>query len=219
MSVPDAWICPAPGLDRGANPINPKTRKRRTMMKRGRFLGGMLIGLLILLGLALTGCGGGEATDPAKSREAAILEGAVFVDFEGNEVQLADYAGKFVLIDFWETWCGPCLQVFPAMQQLREEYPEDFVMLAVTVGMSDTKEDALGFIEENEYDFTWLYDENEVFVELGAQGIPFKAYIGPDGEVIDIEMGSRGKEGDYNVAKAKIMKAFAEGSDADAETE
>ena len=213
---------------RGASPINPKqnTRQyneeyneesetRKTMRNTVRNTGYGLIWMLAVLGLAMAGCGGGEATDKAESREAAILEAAVFVDFEGNEVRLADYEGKFVLIDFWETWCGPCLQVFPAMQQLREEYPEDFVMLAVTVGMSDTKEDALGFIAENEYDFTWLYDENEVFVELGGQGIPFKAYVGPDGELLDVEMGSRGKEGDYNVAKAKIMKAF----DADTETE
>lgn len=181
-------------------------------------LNGSLLGLFFFGLIGLAGCaGGGEQGEKvSESREAGIIERAVFTDFEGNEVRTADFEGKFILVDFWETWCGPCLQVFPAMQQLREEYPEDFVMMAVTVGMSDSKEDALGFIEENEYDFLWLYDENEVFMDLGAQGIPFKAYIGPDGKLIDIEMGSRGKEGDYNMAKSKIMKAFGvEGADPD----
>ena len=166
----------------------------------------LLFTTLILL---FTACGNGERSDSGDNSPSAILENAVFADLDGNDVPISDFKGKFVLVDFWESWCGPCLQVFPAMQQLREEYPDQFAMLAVTVGMTETPEDARRFKNNNEqYDFNWLYDENGIFERLGGQGIPFKAYIDPDGNFIEIEMGSRGKEGDYNSAKSKLNQFF-----------
>ncbi|MGF1669656.1 MAG: TlpA family protein disulfide reductase, partial [Balneolaceae bacterium] len=129
-----------------------------------------------------------------------------FSDLDGNTVDLEQFKGKVVLIDFWETWCGPCLQVFPAMHQLREEYPDNFEMLAVTVGLSDSREDAIRFESENDYDFIYLIDDFNVFGSLGASGIPFKVLIDPDGELIKIEMGSRGTQGDYNQTKSVILE-------------
>lgn len=142
------------------------------------------------------------------SEQKAIIDNAAFTDLDGNPVDLDDYQGKLVLIDFWESWCGPCLQVFPAMADLREEYPDQFEVLAVTVGLTEGPEDAKDFAEENDYPFTWLYDENGVFEELGGAGIPFKVFISPSGELLEIEMGSRGREGDYNKTKAKIQEYF-----------
>jgi len=142
------------------------------------------------------------------SGHAAIIQNAEFTDLDGNPVDLTDFHGKLVLIDFWESWCGPCLQVFPAMQELREEYPDEFEMLAVTVGLTESPEDARAFADEHDYDFTWLYDANGVFEELGGTGIPFKVYVDPDGELIEVEMGSRGRQGDYNSAKEKIQQYF-----------
>lgn len=139
---------------------------------------------------------------------AATIQNAEFTDLDGNPVDLSDFHGKLVLIDFWESWCGPCLQVFPAMQDLREEFPDEFEMLAVTVGLTEGPEEARAFAEEHGYDFTWLYDQNGVFEQLGGTGIPFKVYVDPDGELLEIEMGSRGRQGDYNSAKAKIENFF-----------
>lgn len=151
---------------------------------------------------------GGEGSTPEMGDHAAIIQNAVFTDLDGNPVDLSEYHGKLVLIDFWESWCGPCLQVFPAMQELREEYPDQFEMLAVTVGLTEGPEEARAFAAENEYDFTWLYDANGVFEELGGTGIPFKVYVDPDGELLEIEMGSRGRQGDYDSTKTKIQQYF-----------
>lgn len=140
------------------------------------------------------------------SEQSKIIENATFTDLDGNPVSLDQFEGKLVLIDFWESWCGPCLQVFPAMADLREEYPDNFEVLAVTVGLTEGPEEAKAFVEENDYPFTWLYDENGVFDQLGASGIPYKVFISPSGELLEIEMGSRGREGDYNKTKAKIKE-------------
>lgn len=149
-----------------------------------------------------------EAPGMENSEHAELIQNAAFTDLEGNRVELSEFEGKLVLIDFWESWCGPCLQVFPSMQDLREEYPDEFEVLAVTVGLSEGPEEAKAFAEEHGYDFTWLYDENGLFEKLGGRGIPFKVYVNPDGELMEIEMGSRGREGDYNSTKSKIEKFF-----------
>lgn len=159
--------------------------------------------LLPVVVLTLAACGG----EPDDSAEA-IVENAVFTDLDGNQVKVSDFKGKVVLIDFWESWCGPCLQVFPSMDKLRAEHPDQFEVLAVTVGMNEGPEDARAFAQEKGYDFNWLYDEHGVFTKLGGQGIPYKAFVDPDGNFIKIEMGSYGSEGDYNKAKELIQEYF-----------
>lgn len=139
---------------------------------------------------------------------AEIIESAVFTDLDGNDVTLADFRGRVLVIDFWETWCGPCLQVFPSLQELTEEYPDQFSVLAVTLGLTEGPDEARAFKDENGYDFHYLYDEYNVSDQLGIFSIPFKMYIDPDGKLIRHEIGSKGREGDYNSAKTVINEYF-----------
>jgi len=161
------------------------------------------LSLLVFLIVSFTACGSSD-----DDSNEAIVENAVFTDLDGNQVSIKDFEGKLVLIDFWESWCGPCLQVFPTMDELREEYPDQFEVLAVTVGLNEGPEDARQFAAEHDYDFNWLYDETGVFTKLGGQGIPFKVFVDPDGNLISIEMGSYGREGDYNKTKELIQEYF-----------
>lgn len=163
--------------------------------------------ILIIALLSMSACSSDEGQTQS-NEPSDIIANATFADLDGNEVHISEFRDQIVLIDFWESWCGPCLQVFPAMQELREEYPDQFTMLAVTVGLSEGPEDARAFAERHDYDFVWLYDEHGIFERLGGQGIPFKVYVNPDGELIEIEMGSRGRRGDYDKAKEKIATYF-----------
>ncbi len=156
----------------------------------------------------LSACSNDSERQAAMNTPEYIVENAMFTDLDGNEVSIKDFKGRVILIDFWESWCGPCLQVFPSMQQIREEHPDKFEVFAVTVGLNEGPDDARRFAERHDYDFNWLYDENEVFNRLGGQGIPFKAYVDPEGNFIKIEMGSYGREGDYNRAMELIRDYF-----------
>lgn len=133
-----------------------------------------------------------------------IVWNSTFTDLEGNAVSIQDYEGKVVLIDFWETWCGPCLQVFPAMDSLRKEYKDDFVVIAVNLQESDTPEEVQAFKDDKGYDFNFVLDKNQVGPKVISFGIPFKIFVDPNGYLIKAEVGSNGTEGDYLKAKTII---------------
>ncbi len=145
-----------------------------------------------------------EQQSSAPSTDAGYIEQATFTDLDGNEVALSEFKGKVVLIDFWETWCKPCLASFPTMQKVQEEYSDSFVVLAVTPGFTDTKEDAEAFAQKNDYTFEYLMDSNNLHRKLGVQGIPYKVYVDAEGNFIEKSMGTSGPQGDYKKLKKII---------------
>jgi len=71
--------------------------------------------------LATTGGGGTNSTDNRAAPPAIAPEFAL-KDFSGNLVKLSDYRGKVVVVNFWATWCLPCLMEIPAFVKVREKY-------------------------------------------------------------------------------------------------
>lgn len=174
---------------------------------------GLLTMAMLLVIITGIGCSnGGSKSDEstinrhdlneAQLRIQGVLQRASFEDIEGNTVQISDYEGKVLLIDFWETWCSPCLMVFPAMDSLRAEYGDRFEVMAVNTILADKPEDVAQFSTENPYDFNWLLDVNGVGDQVISMGIPFKVFIDTAGYVITTELGSRGTQGDYEKTKS-----------------
>ncbi len=164
---------------------------------------------LVVSALLFISCADQKSQNPRNLSEAnaqieAVIQRATFQDLDGNDVTISDFAGKVVLIDFWETWCGPCLQVFPAMDSLKVEYPDDFEVLTVNLIDADTKADVEQFMADNDYDFIYSMDVNEIGDEIITLGIPFKVFIDPEGFLIKAELGSAGTQGDYEMAKVII---------------
>lgn len=155
--------------------------------------------------LILISCSSSDNPQPEKqeteqsepSTKAEYVEQATFTDLQGDTVSISEFKGKVVMIDLWETWCKPCLASFPTLQQLQEDYPDDFVVLAVTPGFTDTREDAQSFADENDYDFHYLMDSNNLHQKLGVQGIPYKIFVDAEGNFIKESMGSYGPDEDY----------------------
>lgn len=164
------------------------------------------IALVLCLSI-LMACNSSEETDTTQetqtesqsepSTKAEYVEQATFTDLEGDTVSISEFKGKVVMIDLWETWCKPCLASFPTLQQLQDDYPDDFVVLAVTPGFTDTREDAQAFADENDYDFHYLMDSNGLHQKLGVQGIPYKIFVDAEGKFIKETMGSYGPDEDY----------------------
>lgn len=162
-------------------------------------------------GLLIVGCNEPEPKQkvqpkPAPDTPEEYVEQASFINLEGDTVSVSDFKGKVVLIDFWETWCRPCLASFPTLQKLQEEYPDNFEVLAVTPGFTDSIEDARSFAQEHDYTFTYVMDVNKLHQKLEVQGIPYKVFVDANGEFIKKSLGSYGPEEDYIKIKELINK-------------
>lgn len=113
-------------------------------------------------------------------------------DLNGNEVSLSDYKGKAILINFWATWCGPCIQEMPAIEKLYNIFKDKgFVVLAVSIdqgGIDIVK----SFVEKHHLTFPVLLDSShKVWKEYNVTGIPASYLISPKGVVKGFAIGSR----------------------------
>ena len=94
-----------------------------------------------------------------------------------------------ILLNFWATWCGPCVGEMPAFEQLQETYGEDLVLLAVNSGEDEGTLKA--FLEENGYTFPVALDPRyEVALLYPSDSIPYTVIIGADGKVAAIQLGA-----------------------------
>lgn len=100
----------------------------------------MAVGCLLVVGLPLFGCRGSAAeTANAGAGGVGGREGQPAADFQlttldGRKLTLASLRGKVVLVDFWDTWCGPCLRALPHLNELGRNHPTDVVVVAIALG-------------------------------------------------------------------------------------
>ncbi len=152
----------------------------------------------LLLMLSLAACGGesgvaaGEAEGaPFVSPFETAKEGTEMPDFSmellsGETFTLSEHQGKVVLVNFWATWCGPCVGEMPDFQQLQEDYAENLVILAVNCGEDVGTVER--FIAENGYTFAVHADESYRWGGF-LTGIPYTVVIGPDGTAAATQLG------------------------------
>ena len=104
-------------------------------------------------------------------------------DLRGKAHRLADYRGKVVLVNFWATWCAPCREEMPSLEQLRAALAgRPFVILGVNVG--ESARIAGDFAEKMPLGFPLLLDrEAKVSKAWGARILPATFIVGPDGAI------------------------------------
>jgi len=126
--------------------------------------------------------------------EEGLQPGQLAPDFtlmnlDGEEVSLSDYRDKYVLINFWTTWCPNCLAELPHLEDLQNNYPDDVKVLAVNFGEDQATINE--FMTDMEFeDFMVLLDEDQaVGREYLVRGVPTNMFIDQDGTVIDRVVG------------------------------
>lgn len=112
-------------------------------------------------------------------------------------VSTADVTGSTFLLDFWGTWCGPCIRELPALHALRDEYgPAGFEIVSVAV--RDTPAD-IAALRARGYPMPWLHgivaddEEEAVKVRFEVTGYPAPILVGPDGVILAEGAGARGE--------------------------
>jgi peroxiredoxin len=117
---------------------------------------------------------------------------------DGGNLQLSDLRGQVVMINFWATWCGPCRQEMPLLQQLQAKYePLGFTMVGVNV--EPDRAAAQAWLQNVSVSFPILFDQkNAVAAEFGVQGMPSSVFVDREGNVRYVHQGYRsGDEAKY----------------------
>ena len=110
-------------------------------------------------------------------------------DAAGRTHRLSEYRGSVVVLDFWATWCGPCIAAMPALQEVHEAFANEPVHV-LGLNVWDDGADPAGFMEEMELTYGLLMEADEIAEAYQVQGIPTIYAIGPDGRVIYRALGA-----------------------------
>jgi thiol-disulfide isomerase/thioredoxin len=143
-----------------------------------------------------------DTAEKASSLKVGTAVGNLAPDFtadnyHGGQVKLSDHRGKIVLLDFWASWCGPCLREMPTIVEIMKRYPADkFVIIGVSLDMEKSLSRMKQIITDNKLDYPIPYDgkgwRNAVSSLYGVRSIPATFILDADGVIVD--RNKRGQE-------------------------
>ena len=139
----------------------------------------------------------------------SLAPGTQFPDFAGKDLDgkplsVAKYKGKVVMIDFWATWCGPCVRELPNVLKVYEKYHAKRGFSIIGISLDQDKETLTTFIKEKNMTWPQYFDglgwQNKVAVKYSIESIPATVLIDAKGNIIDHDL--RGDALTQAVAKA-----------------
>lgn len=175
--------------------------------------------LLVVLYTALTLGANPVAADVAALRDGdmkklalheapVVLPEAVLLDMTDGEHSLAEYLGKWVVLNFWATWCAPCRREMPSLDALQAAMPE-IAVVPVATGRNALPGIERFFAEAGIKNLTVLRDpKSDLAHAMGIMGLPVTVILNPEGQEVARLIG----DADWNSASARaVLGALAAG--------
>ena len=152
------------------------------------------IGAVVLPLLMLAALGGwllirSGALAPSMARIGAPAPAFELVDLDGNPVRSADLAGRPVVVNFWASWCGPCIEEFPLLEEAQAAHA-DVGLAVVGIVYDDSEDAARAFMQSQHATWTAAMDPGgSVARAYGIYGPPETFFVGRDGIVAGHQIG------------------------------
>jgi peroxiredoxin len=146
--------------------------------------------------------------EAAKKIQETLVVGAKFPDFEakdldGKPLSISNYKGKILLVDFWATWCGPCVAELPNVIKAYEKY-HDKGFEIVGISLDESEQKLRSFIKDKNMTWAQYFDgagwKNKLAQKYGVLSIPATFLLDGDGKIIGRDL--RGEKLDEALATA-----------------
>lgn len=130
-----------------------------------------------------------------EARHAEVASGTITApdftlpDLAGKKVSLSDFKGKWVVLDFWGSWCGWCVKGFPALKEAYKKYGDKIVVIGIDCNESEA--DWRAGVKAHDLPWVNLYNgsNNSLYEAYRIEGFPTKAIINPEGKLVDLTTG------------------------------
>ena len=146
-----------------------------------------------------------------------------YYTIDGGEVTLSDYIDqKYVILDFWATWCGPCLMELPLLQEFYETYGNQVEIIAVSSDQANKANQIAGIVRDKGLTFPVIHDSSGKIGNLyPTRSIPYLIFIDLDGTVKKLHIGASLTIGDDILEEFGItpIGSDTESDDVEAEQE
>ena len=141
----------------------------------------LLLGLCTLL--VIIAFGGCRSRQAANVKSGAGAPDFTVTDIQGKKLSLSDYKGKVVLLDFWATWCAPCLEEIPHFVEMQEKLgPQGFQ--AIGISMDDGPRPVQQFYQEHKLNYPVAVGDAKLADSYGGiLGLPVTFVINHDGQI------------------------------------
>ena len=131
-----------------------------------------------------------ELEDFELSKEKKNISNLIFKDHQEKKISFSDFKGKILLVNFWATWCAPCIKEMPSLDRLKSKVDGDFDVLAISVDR-DGVEKVNDFFNENKIsNLEKFFDiKNSLAKEMNLYGVPTSFFVNKEGDLIGYYQG------------------------------